>query len=553
MNEILPISAIPGWSALSLPPLIAQDPVAPVRNFFDGEAGATVLNLLKAVGILILFWIGATIVAAVVRGILNRTSIDNKIAAWVTGNAQGSDEFPIEKWTASIAYWLVMLLGLVAFLNALELEIVSTPITSFLEQIFDALPKIGAALLWLALAWVLATAVKLLVTRGLERFRLDDRLAEQTGGSSPFVVNETLANALYWFIFLLFLPNILGALGQDGLLQPIQELVAEILNYLPNVAGAVIIGIIGWLVARVVRGITTNLLAAVGTDRIGEKVGLRQTSPTTSLSGIIGTIVYVFILILFAIQALETLQIEAISEPATAMLNDILTVAPQIFTAAAILVIFFVIGRYVADFVTDILTSVGFNNIFSALGLPSPKREETPPTTAYGDTIPGSTSTTTPPASPTPSMTTRTPSEVVGIIVLIAIVLFGAIAAVEVLQFEALKLIVAGLLAILGRVIVGALVFGVGLYLANLVFNLIVSTNTSNSRFLGQSARVAIIILVSAMALQQIGIAPSTVNLAFGLLLGAFAVAIALAFGLGGREVAGEQVREWLNSFKDRS
>jgi hypothetical protein len=46
------------------------------------------------------------------------------------------------------------------------------------------------------------------------------------------------------------------------------------------------------------------------------------------------------------------------------------------------------------------------------------------------------------------------------------------------------------------------------------------------------------------------GIASSIVNLAFGLLLGAVAVAIALAFGLGGRDVAGEQVREWLHSFR---
>jgi hypothetical protein len=53
------------------------------------------------------------------------------------------------------------------------------------------------------------------------------------------------------------------------------------------------------------------------------------------------------------------------------------------------------------------------------------------------------------------------------------------------------------------------------------------------------------------MALQQMGIASDIVNLAFGLLLGAIAVAIALAFGLGSRDVAAGQVREWLASFKE--
>ena len=52
------------------------------------------------------------------------------------------------------------------------------------------------------------------------------------------------------------------------------------------------------------------------------------------------------------------------------------------------------------------------------------------------------------------------------------------------------------------------------------------------------------------MALQQMGIASDIVNLAFGLLFGAVAVAIALAFGLGSRDIAAAQVREWLESFK---
>ena len=55
------------------------------------------------------------------------------------------------------------------------------------------------------------------------------------------------------------------------------------------------------------------------------------------------------------------------------------------------------------------------------------------------------------------------------------------------------------------------------------------------------------------MALQQIGVAPTIVNLAFGVLLGSVAVAAAVAFGLGGREVAAEQLREWLQMFKQRS
>jgi hypothetical protein len=79
---------------------------------------------------------------------------------------------------------------------------------------------------------------------------------------------------------------------------------------------------------------------------------------------------------------------------------------------------------------------------------------------------------------------------------------------------------------------------------------LIASSGTRQARLLGQAARIAIIAFVAALALQQMGIGSDIVNLAFGLLLGAIAVGIALAFGLGGREIAADQIREWLASFK---
>ncbi|MGA7936233.1 MAG: mechanosensitive ion channel, partial [Kovacikia sp.] len=151
-----------------------------------------------------------------------------------------------------------------------------------------------------------------------------------------------------------------------------------------------------------------------------------------------------------------------------------------------------------------------------------------------------------------PGGITRTPSEIVGIIVLVGIVLFGTVAATNVLNFEALTLIVSGILVVFGQVLAGVVVFAVGLYLANLAFNLIASSGGNQARILAQTARIAIIALVTAMALQQMGIASNIVNLAFGLLLGAIAVAIALAFGLGGRDVAAEQLREWLATFKQK-
>lgn len=536
MDRLWCIGLIPQWMTTDSPKLIAEADLRAVTQSLGNSLGSSILNLIGAIAILLLFWIGATILASAIRSLLSKTDLDNRIANWAMGPRRGENEPPVEQWIAGAVYWLVMLLGLVAFLNALKLQVVSAPINAFLGQIFSYLPRLAAAALLLGVAWVLATVSKTLLLRGLSRFRLDDRLAEQTGQDSPFLVNETLANALYWFIFLFFLPLILDALELQGPLKPVQDLMSKILLYLPNIITAIVIGVVGWLVARVVRGVVTNLLAAGGLDRLGERMGLNQTQGM-SLSRIAGTIVYVLILIPIAIAALNALKIDAISAPAISMLETILDTLPQIFTAIAILVVFYIIGRYISQFVSSILTSLGFNNIFSALGLQglSPMTSQT----VIDDENPYN-----------PPTVTRTPSEWVGLLVWVGIMLFATVAAVEVLDFAALNSIVAGLLLIFGKILAGLVVFAIGLYLANLAYRLILSSGTSNAQFLGQCARVAIIIFVAAMALQQMGIASSIVNLAFGLLLGALAVAIALAFGLGGRDIAADEIRGFLSSFR---
>lgn len=57
---------------------------------------------------------------------------------------------------------------------------------------------------------------------------------------------------------------------------------------------------------------------------------------------------------------------------------------------------------------------------------------------------------------------------------------------------------------------------------------------------------------VSAIGLTEMGLANEIIQLAFGLLLAALAVAVALAFGLGGREVAAREIEGWLESVRSK-
>jgi hypothetical protein len=568
------------WTDISSPFVATAIERGPFR--IDPSLWDLIVTIAGAIAILIIGWIVAAVVAAVVRGLLQRTKLDNRLAG-VVGGPRAEANVNVEKWISAIVFWVIFIIAVVAFLDALNLTTVSQPLNNFLNQIFAFLPKLGSAAILIGVAWLLATLAKTIVTRIAQSFGLDERLNQATPpdtvssattvppppppgtlpppppvdtsvsprptatppASSQFLLSETLGNALYWFVFLFFLPLILGVLDLEGPLAPVQNLLNNFLAALPRIVEAIVIGLVGWFIARIVRGIVTNLLVAAGADRLGTRLGLRPTPGGLSLSGLVGTIVYVLILIPTAIAALEALDIAAISVPATSMLNQILNALPQIFTAALILVVAYIIGQFVADIITDILTSVGFNNIFSWLGFPPSARPVQPvvPPTETVIQQPGQ----VPQLAPTRA---RTPSEIVGIIALVGIMLFAVVAATNILNIPALTAIVSGLLLVFGRVLVGLLVFAVGLYLANLAFSLITSSGGRQARILGQTARIAVLALATAMALQQMGIASNIVNLAFGLLLGAIAVAIALAFGLGGRDIAAQQISEWLSSFK---
>ena len=96
------------------------------------------------------------------------------------------------------------------------------------------------------------------------------------------------------------------------------------------------------------------------------------------------------------------------------------------------------------------------------------------------------------------------------------------------------------------------IIFGVGLFLANLAARTLEASSTAQAQLLAVAARVSITVLAGAMALRQMGLANEIITLAFGLLLGAVAVAAAIAFGIGGREIAGNALKQWLDRVESR-
>jgi Conserved TM helix len=521
MNEI--------WQSLAFQQALLMQAAPGVDvNRLVGQVSTSVPNILGAIGMLLIGWVVALIAAWIVNSLLSKTDVDSRILNSLTGNPTIGGVKP-EKIASTIVFWVVFLFGIIGFLNALNLTGVSAPLQNLLSQVLGFLPKIFLAAALAGIAWLVATAVKLLILRVSQSFGLDRKLQIDTNNRDAVLPSETMANLSFWLILLFFLSPILETLGLNNSIAPVQDLSRQVMNAFPKIFNAGIIGVVTWFVAKIVRDIVVNVATAAGSERLAANLGLNRTAPGQSLAGIAGTIVYVSILIPGVISALYALDIAAISTPAITMLNEVMLVLPRLFSAGAVIAISYFIGRFLSDLVTSTLTSMGFNNIIRTLGLDSVVHE-------------GSTNQT--------QIQGKTPSQIAGIITLVGTMLLAVVSAMDIINIPALTNITQSVLIIAGQILTGLVVVAIGLFLANLAYRLINAAGNRQANILAQAARIVIIVLVSAMGLQRMGIATDIVNLAFGLSLGAIAIASAIAFGLGGRDVAGEQLKEWLTSYK---
>lgn len=487
--------------------------IAALNNFLLNVVGPGLTNLILALLILIIGYVIARLIAGVIRRLLRRTNLDNRLADALSPPDERRD-VQVEDTIGKIVFWLLFLFVLLAFFQQLGMSGLAAPLQAFLNDLTAIyLPRLFAAGLLLLLAWLVATALRWLVSKGLGWLKLDERMSKygalEEGEQVSF--SETLAIAVYWFVFLLFLPAVLNALGISAIAEPINNLVIVFFDYIPNVLSAALIFAIGFFVARIIRNIIVNLLVALGADKFGERLGL---SAERTLSDIVGTIIYIIILIVTIIASLDALNIAAISDPVGEMLSTMINVIPNLIGAALILVIAYFVARLVANLVRDLLATIGFDSLPEKLGLKW---------------------------SPTTS-----PSQWVGYLVILAIILFAATTAAEMLGSAFLVNALDVFITFFWRVVLAVVFFAIGLYFANLAYRAIVTTGVNQANFMGRMAQIAIIIFAAAIALREVGVASDIINLAFGIALGAIGLAVALSFGLGTRAIAERETDNFL-------
>ena len=206
---------------------------------------------------------------------------------------------------------------------------------------------------------------------------------------------------------------------------------------------------------------------------------------------------------------------QAVTQSLSDGLGAILGALPALIGAIIILIIGFIIAKVLQGIVTRVLQSMGFEGWMESGGIKQ-----------FFDR----------------SQTNQTPLSILGKLIFWLVFFIAITMAVDTLGISAISEVLAQFIAYIPQIIAAILILVLATLLANFVAGIVRGATGSN--VIGSVAQYGIIVFAAFAALTQLGIAPELIAPTFLILLGAVALAAAIAFGLGGQGVAQQIVED---------
>jgi hypothetical protein len=416
-----------------------------------------------------------------------------------------------------IVYYVIMIFTLLACFSVLGLHEAAAPLREFITNIAAYTPRIVGALLLTFIAWMAATIVRSASKMLLNKGKLHEHLTQKVHAKDPVTLAEYSSETLYYVTWVLFLPAILNTLQIYGITEPVQLMLAELITYIPNLIAAAAILVIGLWAANLLRKAVSGLVVMTRLEELGKKIGIHKKSGKGGLAGAAGIAAYILVALPVIISALTALQIKVLSDTLAGFLYKLLNGTGDVLGAVLILFGAVWLGRFLDTAVRHFCEEVGMDQFTLKAGF---KGEQTTPLSA-----------------------------VLGKLVCIATVVLAAIAACDVLHFTHLAKLLRSFAAFGGNVLLSGLVVIIGIWLAKIITGML---EGKCSRFWLSFIRISVIVFTAALALRNIEIGDTIVEMAFALLLGAFCVAAAIAFGIGGRETAAKLLEVWVEDIRKK-
>lgn len=484
-----------------------------------------------AVGLFIIGWIIAKSLSYAVFSLLSRTDLDNRLAEKLGINMllrerkEGEEGGQVERFVARVVYIMLMLLVVVGVLQFAGLGDAAKPLAGFVDTIVQALPKVAKAALILIVAYVAGRILSMIVTRALDGVGVDERfakLAESERGEGV-AFSDAAGKVLFWLLIVVGLAGAFEALEIEPLAGPLHNALDKIIDLVPRLAIAGLLVFIGYIVGKILRVVVRNALTSLGFDKLMAKIGLDKFTGKSSWSDLVGLVLMVFVMLQATVAALEKLELNSLAGNLTAMVQQIWTMLPTVAVSVLIIAISVFVGGLLRKVVGTTLRNVGFDRLMERIGFGKLSERED----RLGEF-----------------------SELVAYGVQIGVILLGVAQALDNLALDTWSVYVNTFLGyLLQNVAVALIVVLVGFVIGKYVRELILARAGENdaddtTKWVGEFARYVVLVFAFTMAVRQLDVAEDFVLMTFGLLFGALCLAMALAFGLGSREVAGEIVRK---------
>ncbi len=511
-------------------PAATDDGLSQLGLMADNPAVQLGARILLAILLFIGGWIVAKMISYAVFQLLSRTDLDNRAAeklgvSMLLSDRKKSegDEGAIERFIAQVAYYIVMLLVVVGVLEFAGLSQVAGPLERLVDTVVQALPRVGKAALILIVAYFAGEILRKVTSAALDGLKVDARFAElaEDGDKQP-AFSGTVGRVIFWLIMLVGIAGAFEALEITPIAEPLHGAIDHIVGVLPKVGFAALLVAVGWFGGRLARAVVRKVLEGLGFDKLAERVQLDRVTGKTSPSDVVATAVMVFIVVQATIAALNELGLTTLSEPLTGMMGQFWNLLPKVAVGVVIVVVAVFVGQLLRRLVSGALRNIGLDRFMENLGFKKLSERED----RLGEY-----------------------SEMLGFAVQVGVILMGVAQALTTLQLVMWSAYVNSFLGyIIKNVAVATFVVGIGFAIGNYVRDLIRARGEDEvGKWMGEFARYAVLVFAFTMAVRQLDVAEDFVLLTFGLLFGALCLGAALAFGLGGREVAGDIVKRRYN------
>lgn len=478
-------------------------------------------------------------------------------------------------------------------------------VTGFWNQYESSVLLFVVAVLYLIGFYIAARIAKSVMHRVLLKTELDNQFTKTVGLDENFPIEKALSLTTFWVIMIFGLITFFDKLDLQAVTEPLNVLLTEIFAYLPNLAAAVGLLVIAWILASLLEKVIDKGASLAKIDERLNNLDEEEKSNLT-VSKSFSRAGYWLVFLLFLPMVLGVLQMESLVTPLQDMFAKLFSYLPNIISALLIFAVGYFVARLVRQVSRSLLAASGIDRFSEQTGIETKFSEligaiiytfilllvivqslDALKIAAISEpaqhmiqmifaAVPGIIAATLVigisyyvgklVAQLVTDLLTaagfnrvianlgfeiggeRTPSQYAGSLVLLGVILFAVLGATELLNFEPLTVIVAAMIQFAVQVILAAAILAAGIFVAKKVKSLVTEAGLPNAA--ASLASVAVLFLTIAMALRQLGLAQDIINIAFGLMLGAVAVGTALAIGLGSKDIAGREVETMLEKLK---